>query len=85
MHNRTAVVVATAALVVTSGAAQSIEGRKGTRAFMPDDAVKTEQSADLAAKPDSLADCMATWDKATHMTKVEWRATCKRLSSQHWR
>jgi hypothetical protein len=68
-----------------SGAAQSVEGRKGTRAFTPDDTPKTEPNPDLASKPDSLADCMATWDKATHMTKVEWRETCKRLSNQHWR
>jgi hypothetical protein len=26
----------------------------------------------------SLADCMGFWDAATHMTKVEWRAACKR-------
>jgi hypothetical protein len=26
----------------------------------------------------TLQDCMAIWDKATHMTKAEWRATCKR-------
>jgi hypothetical protein len=26
----------------------------------------------------TLNDCMATWDKATHMTKADWRATCKR-------
>ena len=26
----------------------------------------------------TLNDCMATWDKGTHMTKADWRATCKR-------
>src|SRR5262245_41419979 len=26
----------------------------------------------------SLADCMGFWDAATHMTKGEWRAACKR-------
>jgi hypothetical protein len=26
----------------------------------------------------SLADCMGFWDAATHMTKVEWRAACRR-------
>jgi hypothetical protein len=26
----------------------------------------------------SLADCMGFWDAATHMSKVEWRAACKR-------
>ena len=27
---------------------------------------------------DTLADCMALWEPATHMSKVEWRQTCKR-------
>ncbi len=33
-----------------------------------------------------MADCMAIWDKSTHMTKQQWRRTCnmslKELSSQ---
>ncbi len=24
-----------------------------------------------------MADCMAIWDKGTHMSKDEWRRTCK--------
>jgi len=27
-----------------------------------------------------LKTCLADWDQATHMTKVEWRATCHRVS-----
>jgi hypothetical protein len=26
----------------------------------------------------TLSDCMAMWDKDTHMTRTQWRATCKR-------
>jgi len=26
----------------------------------------------------ALADCMGFWDADTHMSKVEWRAACKR-------
>jgi hypothetical protein len=26
----------------------------------------------------SLQDCMAYWDRDTHMTKVEWKAACAR-------
>lgn len=26
----------------------------------------------------TLADCMALWDKSTHMTREEWRRTCRR-------
>ena len=27
---------------------------------------------------DTLADCMAFWDRGTHMSKVEWRSACTR-------
>lgn len=26
----------------------------------------------------TVADCMALWDKSTHMTREEWRRTCRR-------
>ncbi len=26
-----------------------------------------------------LEDCMAAWDRKTHMTKQQWRRTCKNL------
>lgn len=35
------------------------------------------QSVEQAPKR-SLADCMKLWERATHMTKQEWRATCQR-------
>ena len=28
----------------------------------------------------TLQDCMGFWDRATHMTKAEWRATCVRTA-----
>lgn len=30
----------------------------------------------------TLADCMKTWDKDTHMTKAEWKATCIRAMKE---
>jgi hypothetical protein len=30
----------------------------------------------------SLKDCMGFWDAATHMTKPEWRAACKRSMAE---
>jgi hypothetical protein len=30
----------------------------------------------------SLQDCMGFWDAATHMTKPEWRAACKRSMAE---
>jgi hypothetical protein len=43
-------------------------------------------SESAASKPGgggkSLADCMGFWDAATHMSKVEWRAACKRSMAE---
>lgn len=30
----------------------------------------------------SIEDCMAMWDPVTHMTKVQWRATCDRIRAE---
>jgi len=29
-----------------------------------------------------LKTCLADWDRATHMTKDEWTATCRRVSAE---
>jgi hypothetical protein len=29
-----------------------------------------------------LKTCLADWDRATHMTKSEWTATCRRVSAE---
>jgi len=39
--------------------------------------------AELTAPPtearrETLADCMSFWDPGTHMSKTEWRETCRR-------
>ncbi len=31
----------------------------------------------------SLQDCMGFWDRATHMTKAEWKATCLRTMQEY--
>jgi hypothetical protein len=31
---------------------------------------------------DWLKQCLDDWDKATHMTKSEWRATCHRVAGE---
>jgi hypothetical protein len=30
---------------------------------------------------DWLKTCLADWDRATHMTSVEWRTTCQRVAA----
>jgi hypothetical protein len=34
---------------------------------------------------DWLKTCLADWDKATHMTKSDWEATCRRVSAERGR
>jgi hypothetical protein len=31
---------------------------------------------------DTYAECMKIWEPATHMTKPEWSATCRRVQDQ---
>jgi hypothetical protein len=60
-----------------------ITGRKGTRNYMPDaDEISVEvkenapQSADTAKA--RLDQCMASWDRNTHITQSNWRQICAR-------
>ena len=29
-----------------------------------------------------LATCLKDWDRATHMSKTEWRTTCERVATE---
>jgi len=48
--------------------------RKGTRNHVPD----AVSDSDAADQVNTLEGCMATWDAATHISKVKWREICKR-------
>jgi hypothetical protein len=45
-----------------------------------------QSSAETQAIEERVADwlkqCLDDWDKATHMTKDEWRATCHRVAGE---
>ena len=44
----------------------------------PDTPAVTTGSINLDPTPEQrMADCMAIWEPRTHMTKNEWRRTCK--------
>ena len=47
---------------------------------------KTGKAADAGAINERvdywLKTCLADWDQATHMTKSEWRTTCKRVAEE---
>jgi hypothetical protein len=48
--------------------------------------VDKEPATDKAAIRKRVAEwlktCLGDWDRATHMTKQEWRATCERVASE---
>jgi len=68
----------------------AVEGRKGTRIYVPDDygaAPKSEDGADVSTKAaetqeQRLHACMETWDTKTHITKDHWRKICERMLSE---
>jgi hypothetical protein len=49
-------------------------------------AVGTESATNKAAIRRRVAEwlktCLGDWDRATHMTKQEWRTTCERVASE---
>ena len=62
-----------------------VTGRKGTRNYVPDD-IEVPDDADiseaLTAQPEQtksrLDQCLASWDKATHITQYTWHQICVR-------
>lgn len=59
-----------------------IATRKGTRNYQPDSdatpAPKDPQQTKNGANSD-FERCMGSWDSDTHMSKDEWKETCKRV------
>ena len=72
-------------LVLVGGAAfaQSGEGPKSsTLPSTPAQKPAEDTQAIKERVADWLKTCMADWDQATHMTKNEWRATCRRVAAE---
>jgi hypothetical protein len=60
-----------------------ITGRKGTRNYMPDaDEISAEAKENATQSADTtkarLDQCMASWDRNTHITQSNWRQICER-------
>ena len=47
-----------------------------------DEPVEEVQPIKQRAPEDWLATCLADWDAQTHMTKIEWRTSCERVSRE---
>ena len=60
--------------VADKGAAAKTSAPSETTGSVAPDAKVEEQKR--------LDDCMAAWDRKTHMTKQQWRRTCKHLLNE---
>jgi hypothetical protein len=63
---------------LTMGAAALAEPDTAVDPLQPAEPAVTTGSINLDPSFEQrMADCMAIWDKGTHMTKAQWRRTCK--------
>jgi hypothetical protein len=59
----------------------SVEGRKGTRLYRPDDdavPMTEENEATEETPKQRIEACVASWDAQTHIPKTDWRKICER-------
>ncbi len=62
-----------------------VEGRKGTRNYVPDEASDVTGETAVQKPPmheDRIEQCMESWDSRTHITKAHWKAICERQLSE---
>jgi hypothetical protein len=64
-------VAAATSAAKTDGKAQTAETEPMTTGSVSSSALGPQES-----RKKKLEDCMAIWDRGTHMTKTEWRRTC---------
>lgn len=65
-------------VIAMSAAALADPAPQTDAALPPDPPAVTTGSINLDPTPEQrMADCMAVWEPRTHMTRNEWRRTCK--------
>ena len=70
--------IALCGAIVASAAAFADPVAQADADVPPDPPAVTTGSINLDPTPEQrMADCMAIWEPRTHMTKKEWRRTCK--------
>jgi len=70
--------IAIGGAIAVSAAAIADPAPPADTAVPPDPPAVTTGSVNLDPTPEQrMADCMAIWEPRTHMTKNEWRRTCK--------
>ena len=70
--------IALCGAIAMSAAAVADPAAQAAADVPPDTPAVTTGSVNLDPTPaQRMADCMAIWEPRTHMTKNEWRRTCK--------
>lgn len=64
------------ALVGVATPALAHDARRAPSA-QPTSSFSTLHTRPIESGVGTLADCMSLWEPATHMSKIEWRATCR--------
>jgi hypothetical protein len=73
---------------IVGGAAYAQSGEQPSTSLLPKD--RTIAAAPNKETPEQIKErgrawfrqCMEDWDIATHMTKVEWERTCRRVATE---
>ena len=64
---------------------QVAQARDPSTATPAGGATGTSASGTVSKRPDgetAIAECMQMWDAGTHMTKLEWARTCRRVQDR---
>jgi hypothetical protein len=70
--------IALCGAIAMSAAAVADPAAQAAAQVPPDTPAVATGSINLDPTPEQrMADCMAIWEPRTHMTKKEWRRTCK--------
>lgn len=67
----------------TGGTVQNGATGQGSLALSPGASPSESAPSKPGGGGKSLQDCMAFWDRDTHMTKAEWRVACKRTMQEY--
>ena len=69
----------------TNAAAVTEPGQKSPKLSKPSPPAQQPAQTMEARIAEWFRTCMADWDRATHMTKAEWRTTCRRVANERGR
>jgi len=56
---------------------------RGSRPSIATNSKEAPTSGDMTKQEKDFKDCLDTWDKDTHMTKLEWRRSCERTITDY--